>query len=579
MKQAKSSLRLRRIVQYMRPYAWRIGFGLTASLGVAAADGFTALLVKPGVDNLLFQHHPELIYLAPLAVLGISTLKGVSRYCQEFLMRTSAQMMVLDVRNQLFGHIVRNSLGHFSRRSVGELMSRVMNDVAMMQGSIAQTVVSMVSDGATMVALIAVAFYRDWLMALMVFTVMPLVGFTGARIGKRIKAYALKGQESVGQLTVVTEQAFSGIKVIKSFDVEEPVTERFRQQNRGLYAFIRKQIKYDSLTAPCMEVLTACGLAAVVWLGIQRTTAGQMSAGELLSLITAAGLIYSPVKKLARVNNQIQQALGAAERVFEALDEPLEIEDDAHAKPLVVSRGAVSFRHLTFGYGDEPVFRDFNLEIAPGERVALVGASGSGKTTLAALLSRFYEPQSGQILIDDQDIRLATLSSLRQQVAMVDQEAALFNETIAGNIRFGRLDADDEAVQWAATQAYADEFIRRLPDGYQTAIGDRGLRLSGGQRQRLCIARAILKDAPILILDEATSALDTESETMVQRALDNLMQGRTTLVIAHRLSTVVGADKIVVMDAGRILDSGTHQQLMERDGHYRRLYELQFQGT
>ena len=569
---------LRRILSYMRPYRFRIGLGLLASLGVASADGLVALLVKPGIDNVLLKARPELIYLVPLVVVGIALLKGGSRFCQEYFMRTSAQLMVQDVRNELFGHLVRKSLGYFSRHSVGGLMSRVLNDVAVMQGTIAQTIVSMVRDGATMVALIAVAFYRDGFMALVIFTVIPFVGFAGAYIGRRIKVYARKGQERTGALTVVTEQAFSGLKVVKSFDMEEMVTENFRQENLGLYSFLRKQIKYDSLTAPCMEILTAIGLAAVVWLGVQRTISGQMTPGELLSLITAAGLIYGPVKKLTHVNNQIQQALGASERVFEVLDDPAEITDAAHAAPLTSVVGAVTLRDVNFAYGDESVLRELSLAIAPGERVALVGPSGSGKTTIAALLSRFYEPQSGQILIDGQDIRTVTMTSLRQHVAMVDQEAALFNESIGNNILFGRPDADKEAVVWAAQQAYAHDFIMALPEQYDTRIGDRGLRISGGQRQRLCIARALLKNAPILILDEATSALDTESESMVQRALENLMQGRTTLVIAHRLSTIMGADRIVVLNQGRIQEIGTHKELLAVNGLYKRLYDMQFQN-
>jgi subfamily B ATP-binding cassette protein MsbA len=428
-----------------------------------------------------------------------------------------------------------------------------------------------------MIALTGYAFYADWRMALMAFIVIPAAALPAASIGRKIKKFSRRGQGAMGTVTTILEQTFSGIKVIKSFGTEELEDQKFRSENRNFFNFIRKTFRYGAASSPVIELLTSLGVAAVLWYGLNLVIAEEITKGELFSILAAILLMYTPLKRLTRVNNVIQQAIGASERVFEILDQQSEIVDAADAVVLPRSRGQVSFEQVDFAYDDEPVLRNFSVKAAPGEVVALVGPSGAGKSTIIGLLNRFYDPQAGRIMIDGHDIRNITQQSLHDNLALVDQETFLFNDSIRNNIRYGCQTAADDAVEDAARQAYADEFIRLLPEGYDTMIGDRGLRLSGGQRQRICIARAILRDAPILMLDEATSALDTESEAMVQQALGNLMHDRTTFVIAHRLSTVMYADRILVLEDGRLQESGSHQQLLAAGGLYKRLYDIQFQ--
>jgi len=372
------------------------------------------------------------------------------------------------------------------------------------------------------------------------------------------------------------QEALSGIKVIKAFGTEKLEEHRFVKENLRFYHFLRKVLKYDSAAAPIIEILASLGIGAVLWYGLHRVQAGGMTQGELTQIVAAIMLMYTPVKRLIKVSNTIQRSMGAAERVFELMDEKQEIIEAADPVELVRVQGIIVFDQVGFGYEEESVLHEFSLQINPGEVVALVGPSGGGKSTIIGLLNRFYDPQQGRILIDGHDLKSLSIDSLKQNIALVDQETFLFNDSIRNNIRYGRLEASEADVEAAARQAYADEFIRDLPGGYENIIGDRGARLSGGQRQRICIARAILRDAPILLLDEATSALDTESEAMVQKALGNLMKNRTTIVIAHRLSTIMYADKIVVLENGKIQEVGSHDELIKGDGLYRKLYEMQF---
>ncbi len=567
----------RRLVQYAWPYRWRILLSMAASLGVAGSDAAMAWLVQPFIDRLVVAGDWDLARLVPLLIIGIALLKGISRYIQEYFIKTSGQLVMQDIRNQLFGHSVHLSMGYFGRTSSGTLMSRILNDVGVMQAAVAEVLVGLLREGVTVIALAAVAFYMDWQLAAMAFVVLPASIGPAAAIGRRIKSYSKRGQTAMGQVTRVLEQAFSGMKVIKAFGAEERERTKFTAENRGYYNFLRKVFKYDAASSPLIEIISSLGIAAVLWYGLSRVMAGTMTQGELFSVIAAILLMYTPAKRLVKINNAIQQAIGAAERVFELLEQKPEVVDSPEAKPLPPVRGEVVFDRVTFGYGEEPVLRDFSVRAAPGEVVALVGPSGAGKTTVAGLLTRFYDPQQGRITIDGHDIRQVAQASLKANIAMVDQESFLFNDTVADNIRYGRPSATMDEVEEAARLAYADDFIRALPEGFATRIGDRGLRLSGGQRQRLCIARALLTKAPILVLDEATSALDTESEAMVQKALANLMRNRTTFVIAHRLSTIMHADQIVVLEQGRVRESGTHQELLANGALYHKLYEMQFQ--
>jgi subfamily B ATP-binding cassette protein MsbA len=565
-----------RILNYARPYKWRIIVSLIASVGVASTDAILAKLVQPFIDRLIVAGDRDLAQWVPAIVVGLAVLKGSSMYVQRYSIQTAGQLILMDLRNDLYRHLVNLSMRFYSRTSVGVLMSRILNDVNVMQSVVSDVLVSAMRDSVTLIALIGVAFYTDWKMAAISLMVLPAVGVPVVIIGRRIKNYSRRSQEAMGDLTSVLEQSFSGIKVIKSFSAEPRENDNFRRSNKSYYNFLRKIFKYGSASSPIIEVISAFGVAGVLWYGLDRALSGAMTQGQLFSVLAAILLMYAPLKRLTRINNQLQQAFAASERVFDVLDEPVDVEDKTKALTIGRLLGDVTFKNVTFAYVDEPVLRDFSLQVSPGEVVALVGPSGAGKSTLVGLMSRFYDPLSGEILVDGHNLREISQESLRNNLALVDQETFLFNDTLRNNISYGRPGASGDEIIEAARLAYADEFIQLMPNGYDTEIGNRGLNISGGQRQRICIARAILKDAPILLLDEATSALDTESEAKVQNALVNLMKGRTTIVIAHRLSTIMHADKIVVVDQGKICQIGTHQELLDKGGLYRKLYDLQF---
>ncbi|MCF6180083.1 MAG: lipid A export permease/ATP-binding protein MsbA [Geopsychrobacter sp.] len=566
----------RRLLAFALPYKGRILLSILASLGVAASDGVIAKLVEPFIDRIVIAQDYELASIVPFLVVALAAFKGISRYVQEYFISTAGQMAIQDIRNALFGQSMNLSMRYYTGNASGALMSKILNDVNLMQSVLSNVVVSGVRESLTLVGLAGVAFYTDWRMALMSFVVIPASALPASAIGRKIKKFSRQGQGAMGDLTTALEQAFSGIKVVKAFATEEYEKNKFFQQNLAYYRFIRKTIKYGALSSPVMEILTAIGVAFVLWYGLSRVLADEITQGQLFSVLAAILLMYTPLKRLTKVNNTVQQALGGAERVFGILDEKPEIVEVSNAVSLSNCRGEVCFADVSFSYDAEPVIQHLNLKVSPGDVIALVGPSGAGKSTIAGLISRFYDPTDGQILIDGHDIRNLTLRSLHDNLALVDQETFLFNATISENIGYGSSCATESEIVAAAKQAFADEFIRQMPEGYQTLIGDRGVRLSGGQRQRLCIARAILRNAPILLLDEATSALDTESEAMVQQALSNLMRDRTTFVIAHRLSTIKHADRILVLEQGVVKESGTHQQLMTEQGLYRRLHDMQF---
>ncbi|RMF44964.1 MAG: lipid A export permease/ATP-binding protein MsbA [Deltaproteobacteria bacterium] len=565
-----------RLIGYAAPYKWRILVSMLASLLVGGSDALIAYLVKPFIDELIVAGNYALARWVPILIVVLAAAKGTGRFLQMYQIRYAGQGAIQDIRNDLYGHLVRLSMPFFVRNSSGTLMSRVLNDVNLVQSVLSDVLVTLLRESTSMIALICYAFYADWKMALMAFVVIPASAGPAAAIGRRIKKVTRKGQGALGEVTKSLEQTLSGIKVIKAFGTEKVEEEAFRRENAGFFRLICKNFRYDAASAPMIEIMTSLGVAVVLWYGLQRIGAGEMTKGELFSILAAIVMMYSPLKRLTRVNNVLQQALGAAERVFELFDTRPEIVDSDEAEDLPAVKGEVVFDRVTFAYEDEPVLREFSLKVAQGKVVALVGPSGAGKSTLISLINRFYDPTDGKIMIDGHDISRVTQESLHRQLSLVDQETFLFHRSIADNIRYGRPEASDEEVIEAASKACADEFIRQLPDGYRTQIGDRGVRLSGGQRQRICIARAILRDAPILLLDEATSALDTESEALVQQALNNLMQGRTTFVIAHRLSTIMHADIIAVLDQGRLVEQGTHTELLAAGGLYRRLYDMQF---
>jgi len=566
----------KRLLKYCRPYWWRIALAAVGSLGVGSMDGAFAYLVEPVLKKIFSGKDMQIFVLLPFGIVGLYVLRGLCRFTNDYFIRTAGQLAVQDVRNDIYRRNMGLSIGFFNRQPTGALMSRILNDVSTMQEGVANIITGLFRDGISAVGLLGIIFYRNWRLALISFLVIPLSVYPAQKIGKKIKNSARKGQGKVGDISAILQETFSGIKVIKAFGLESRVVDKFENTNLELYYYNRKNIKYEAISTPLMELITSFGIAAVIWVGGTSVIQGRMSAAEFFSFITAMVLVYNPVKRLISSYNTLQRSLGSAERVFEIIDQVPDIADAPGALDLPRSLGEVEFREVSFAYDDDYVLNKVSLKARKGEVVALVGPSGGGKTTLVSLISRFYDPSEGAVLIDGHDIRTLSLKSLMAQIALVDQETILFNDTVANNIRYGKGDATDEEVERAARDAFAHDFIQEFPEGYRTNIGDRGVMLSGGQRQRICIARAILKNAPILILDEATSALDTKSEQMVQAALNNLMANRTTFVIAHRLSTITHADRILVLEKGQIVEMGSHENLIAQGGSYKRLHALQF---
>ncbi|RII27563.1 MAG: lipid A export permease/ATP-binding protein MsbA [Geobacter sp.] len=566
----------KRLLLYSKPYWGRILIAAAGSSAVGGLDALFAYLSGPIVKQLFATKDWSLLQLLPLVIIGIFLFRGVARYVNDYFIRTSGQLAIQDIRNELYRRNMGLGLGYFSRNQTGALMSRVLNDVSLMQEGVANVITGLFRDGLGAVFLLGTIFYLNWKLAIIAFLVLPATVYPAQKIGRRIKNAVRQSQEKIGDLSSILQESFAGIKVVKAFNMEEREITKFSEANKGFYYFLRKSIKYEGIAVPVMELLTSLGIAAVVWASISMIRKGTLTPEAFLSFIAAMIFLYNPIKKLNATFNTLQRALAAAGRVFESMDLEPEIVDPPSPLLLARAEGRVELANVSFRYEDEYVLTDVSLRADRGEIVALVGPSGGGKSTLVSLITRFYDVSQGAVLIDGIDIRSLRLSDLLNQVALVDQETILFNDTIANNIRYGRPNAGDAEVESAARAAFAHDFIAEMPEGFRTGIGDRGVRLSGGQRQRICIARALLKDAPILILDEATSALDTESEQMVQKALNNLMKNRTTFVIAHRLSTIVNADKIVVLEKGRIAESGSHSELLARDGVYNKLYQMQF---
>ena len=567
----------KRLLSYIKPYWLRIVIAALASAAFGAMDGAFAYLVEPILKNIFTTKNMVVFSILPFGIIILFFIRGICRFINDYFMRTAGQLAVQDVRNDIFHHNIVLSIGFFNRNQAGSLMSRILNDVSIMQEGVGNIITSVFRDGIGVIGLLGVIFYRNWQLAIISFLVIPLTIYPAQLIGKKLKRIARTCQEKMGDISGILQETFTGIKVIKAFGLERRVINKFATANQNYYKWVRKGIKYYHLSSPIMEVITSLGIAAVVWFGGSKVINGQMSAPEFFSFITAMVLVYTPLKRLIASYNELQRCIGAAERVIEIIDEKPEIVDSPDAISLTKATGRIEFKNVSFKFSDEYILRNINLSAEKGRIIALVGPSGGGKTTLVSLITRFYDATEGQITLDSHNVKSIKQESLLRQVALVDQETILFNDTIANNIRFGKPDADDEEVETAARAAYAHDFISEMQDGYQTSIGDRGVRLSGGQRQRICIARALLKNAPILILDEATSALDTESEQMVQNALNNLMENRTTFVIAHRLSTILNADRIVVLDKGEILEQGSHDELLRNKGLYQKLYSMQFQ--
>ncbi|MDU0457469.1 MAG: ABC transporter ATP-binding protein [Geobacteraceae bacterium] len=567
---------LKRTLAYFVPYWKLIVVSAVCSAIVGGMDGAFAWLIEPVLKKIFSGKDTGIFLLVPLGVVVLFAVRGVARFTYDVTIKLAGQKAVQDLSNEIYACTVRQDMAFFNRRSTGELMSHATNDISAMQQGIANVMVGLFRDILSAFSLLGVIFYRNWQLAIFTFVVIPLTAYPAQLIGKKIKNASGRSLNIMGGITAILQETFSGIKVIKAFGLEKLATERFRTANLDFFRQYRKFIKYESLAMPVSETIISFGIAGVVYFGGSQVMSGRMTASEFFSFIAAMVMVFNPIKKLQSSYNALQRSAGAAERVFRLLDEKKNIADRPDAVTLERSSGTVEFRNASFSYGSEPILQQISLRAETNQMIALVGPSGGGKSTLVSLLPRFYDVSDGAILIDGHDVRDITIESLVAQIALVDQETTLFHETIANNIRYGKPHATMDEIIGAATAAFAHDFIMQLPNGYDTSIGDRGIRLSGGQRQRICIARALLKNAPILILDEATSALDTESEQMVQKALDNLMANRTTFVIAHRLSTVLHADQIIVLEDGRIVERGSHDDLLSNGGLYSRLHALQF---
>jgi len=571
----------RRLLAYLRPHVPALITGAVLAIVVAAMEGSIAWLVKPAMDDVFIRRDMRMLTLIPLLFLGAYIVKGLARYGQSYLMSAVGERVIARLRRDLYAHLQQMSLSFFNSRHTAELMSRVVTDVNRLARLSSTVLVMTIRQSVMVVALAAVMFARDWRLAVIALVVFPFVGVAVRSIGRRLYRINKRSQQKVAELNVLLHEAFSGTKIVKAFGREGHEVERFDRVNRGLLSLALKDHRTDEITDPLMEVLAAFGIMGALWYGGQQVINGTMTPGDFFSFTAAVALLYGPVRQLSRIVNTVQQSTSSVERVFEILDHPPAIADRPDAVALDAFRERLAFEDVSFRHADseELTLRDISLTVARGEVVAFVGMSGAGKSTLMDLLPRFHDVSAGRITIDGHDLRDVTQASLRALIGIVTQETFLFSDSILYNIAYGRPGAPFEDIVRAARQAHAEEFIAGCPEGYQTLVGERGVRLSGGQRQRIAIARAFLKNPPILILDEATSDLDAESEFMIQQALAELMRGRTVLVIAHRLATVRNADRIVVVHEGRLAEVGRHDELLARDGLYRRLYALQMEGV
>jgi len=569
-----------RLLHFLKPYRWRVGIAMGCMVILAACTAATAWALKPALDEALSGQNPKLIYLIPLLVIVLYMIKGVAYYGQAYLMGFVGQRVIYDLRNSIYDHLARQSLEFFAHRKVGELLARITYDVTLVQSAVSTSVTALMRDTVSIIFLAGVVFYQDWKLAVIAMLVFPLVVYPIARFGRKMRHASFDGQVSMGHLSSLVEETVGGIRVVKAFGMEDYERGRFQRLTGDFLYHQMRMLRVNALSFPIMELLAGFGIAGVLLYGGMQVASGQTTAGTLVSFLAAMIMLYEPVKRLSRANNEIQQGLAAAERVFEVLDERVMVEDSKNAIAWPDFSQSIRYEHVTLQYPKtpKPVLRDVVFEVAVGEVVALVGRSGAGKTTLVNLLPRFMDVSGGKVTVDGHDVRDLTQDSLRAQMAMVTQEVILFNDTVANNIAYGLDDCSQQRIEDVAKAANAHDFILGLPEGYNTLIGERGVILSGGQRQRLSLARALLKDAPILILDEATSSLDTESERLVQQAIDRLMQGRTVIVIAHRLSTIRHASRIIVIDAGGVAQMGTHEELLVAGGLYEELYHMQFES-
>jgi subfamily B ATP-binding cassette protein MsbA len=566
----------KRLLKYVKPYWRKLILAMTCMVFFGLCQGGTAWLAQPAVDNVLLDKDVRMLFLIPAAIIALVLIKGVFDYGQAYLMNYVGQRIVADLREQLYNHLQYFSLSFFTKTPTGILISRLTNDIGLIQGAVSNAITTIIKESFTIIALTGVVFYQDWKLASIAFIVLPLAAIPIVKFGQKLRKFSIRGQVRMGSITSLLQETISGNRIVKAFTMEDYESRRFSAENNRFFKVVMKRQKIRALSSPVIEGLGGLGVAAIVLIGGYSVIKGNSTPGSLTSFLVALGLLYKPIKSLSRLNDVVQGGLAAGSRVFELLDQTPEIRDTDGAVPLTGISNGIKFDHISFKYEDKNVLKDINIEVKVGEVLALVGMSGAGKTTLVNLIPRFYDVGEGRITIDGRDLRTFTIKSLREHIGIVTQQTILFNDTVRNNIAYGDITRSEEEIIEAANAANAHGFIEKLPLGYDTVIGERGVKLSGGERQRISIARALLKDAPILILDEATSSLDSESELQVQIALERLMENRTVFLIAHRLSTIRNAHRILVIDDGRTVEEGTHDELLALNRTYKRFYNMQF---
>ncbi|BBO86652.1 ABC transporter ATP-binding protein [Desulfosarcina ovata subsp. sediminis] len=568
--------RHRDLLSLIKKNSGRLILAAGCSLLVSASTTAMGYLIKPVIDDIFVNRDTSGLLLLPLVVIAVFLIKGVGSYGQEYFMNYVGEDIIRRLRNQLYDRIQDLSLAFFQKERTGTLMSRITNDVNILKSMVSTAVTSSLRDISTIIGLAAVILYQNWRMAILAFIVLPAAFWPVFILGRKVRRVSTGCQQAMADLNAFLHETFAGNKIVKAFGMEQHEKQRFFDRTSRLFDLEIKGVIVQAISSPVMEFFGGLGIAFVIWYGGSEVIAGKTTPGTFMSFLACVLLLYDPVKKISRLNNSIQRGMAAADRVFDIIETPPDIIDPPTPHEIASCTHNLYFENVSFSYGDQDVLSGVNISVNPGEVLALVGMSGGGKSTLANLIPRFYDVTDGKILIDGIDIRQFAVADLRRQIAIVTQEPILFNETVRDNIAYGRSEATEEQIVAAARAAFAHDFIMRFPSGYDTMIGELGGRLSGGEKQRLCIARALIKDAPILILDEATSSLDSEAEAVVQKALENLMHGRTTIVIAHRLSTIAGADHIAVIVGGHVVETGSHETLLVQKGEYFKLYTMQY---
>ncbi len=569
-----------RLLSYIKPYKQRLIEAVVCIVVAAAANLYLPWVIKDMIDKVLAARDMDMLNLICVGIVVIFFIRGIFYYGQGYLVSYIGQRVIVDVRDVLFRKLQRLPISFFDRHQTGEVMSYISNDVAALQSALVERMVEMMTESAIFFGSLVMMVLLDWKLSILTLITVPLVGLAMDIFGKKVRSAGAVIQARMSDITALMQESISSERVVKSFVREEFEIDRFHTQNELNFRAVMKDAQLSSLLTPTVEFLAALAVTVIIWFGGKEVVDGVITAGTLVAFLTYAVNLANPVKRLSRIYAQIQKAMAGADRVFALLDMEETVTSAPGAKTLPPVEGRVCFSDVSFSYREDvPALTDLTFTAEPGQMIAFVGPSGAGKSTVANLIPRFYDVTGGSITVDGYDVRDVTTESLRSQIGIVPQETVLFSATVRENIRYGRLDATDAEIEAAAKSANAHEFITALPEGYDTEIGERGANLSGGQRQRIAIARAILKDPRILILDEATSALDTESEKVVQAALDRLMVGRTSFVIAHRLSTIIGADRIYVLDGGRVREQGTHEELLAAGGLYAGLYQIQYGKT